>query len=183
LDYNNFRERIYYVDKKKLLVYALLSLVMYSCFEIALIYDSRIINDFVKIFKIILVMISLMFAMHLKSITQKELYGVLEIFFTIFWIISMIFFTPNSQFEEIKILLKKIGCGTNYEFNIFHIVILYYIMAKYRINKKNDKFIYLEYFVLILITSTINFINNITEVHFVYKIYYLVIILIVNWNL
>lgn len=179
MDYNNFRERIYYVDKKRLLIYALLSLAMYSCFEIALIYDSRIIHDFVKIFKIILVMISLMFAMHLKSITQKELYGVLKIFFVILWTVSMIFFTPNSQFEDVKILLRKVGCGTNYEFSIFHIVILYYIMAKYRLNKKNDKFIYFEYFILILITSTINFINNITDLDFIYKIYYLVIILIV----
>lgn len=161
MDYNNFRMKIYYINMKKLLSYILISLIFFSMYQIALIYDFIAIYDIVQALNIIIVMILLMFTIHLKSLTKKQIYGILQIFLFIMCIVFMVFSTPENQFQELKIVLSKIGYSRCYEFKSLNIVLLYYIIAKYKDDTGICNKIYLEYILLFGIVSFLSLINNI----------------------
>lgn len=171
MDYNNFRMKIYYIDMKKLLSYILISLIFFSMYQIALIYDFIAIYYIVQALNIIIVMILLMFTIHLKSLTKKQIYGILQIFLFIMCIVFMVFSTPENQFQELKIVLSKIGYSRCYEFKSLNIVLLYYIIAKYKDDTGICNKIYLEYILLFGIVSFLSLINNIIYKNFIYLLY------------
>ncbi|MCR1949495.1 HAMP domain-containing histidine kinase [Clostridium sp. DSM 100503] len=171
MDYNNFRMKIYYIDMKKLLSYILISLIFFSMHQIALMYDFMAINDIVQIFKIIIVMILLMFTIHLKNLTKKDIYGILQIFLFTICIVFMVFLTPENQFQGIKIFLTKLGYSKCDEFQIINTVMLYYIIAKYKNVTVVGKKIYLEYIALFGIISFFSLTNNVIDKNFIYLLY------------
>lgn len=174
MDYNNFRMKIYYIDMKKLLAYILMNLILFSMYQISLIYHFKAAADIVKIFNIIINMILLMFTIHLKSITKKEIYGIIQIFLFTMCMVFIVFLTPENQFQELKILLNKIGYSTSYELQFFNMVTLYYIVAKYRDFIKIGKKIYLEYILLLGVISIFNLINNTIDRKFIYFLYMII---------
>lgn len=174
MDYNNFRMKIYYIDMKKLLAYILMNLILFSMYQISLIYHFKAAADIVKIFNIIINMILLMFTIHLKSITKKEIYGIIQIFLFTMCMVFIVFLTPENQFQELKILLNKIGYSISYELQFFNMVTLYYIVAKYRDFIKIGKKIYLEYILLLGVISIFNLINNTIDRKFIYFIYMII---------
>lgn len=163
MDYNNFRKKIYYIDVKKLLTYILLSLFLFSLYQVALIYDFGAIQDVIQIFKIIITMVLLMFTIHLRSITKREIYGIMQMFLFTMCIIFIVSLTPESQFQALKIFLIKMGYSVSYEFQFLNIVILYYMLVKHRNSIGNNKKIYLEYFLLCGVACFFSFINNIKD--------------------
>jgi signal transduction histidine kinase len=170
VDYNSFREKIYCIEKRRLAIYILLSLIIFSLLQIAIVNDSKIVNDFISAAELIIIMILLMFAIHLKSISKREIYGVIQIFLFTICIISIIFLTPKYQFQEIKIFLSRIGYGQSSEFYLLNIIMMYYMIAKYR-NIENNSDVYFEYLILFGVVLSITFINNVVDATWIYYLY------------
>ena len=174
VDYNSFREKIYYIEKRELAIYTLLSLIMCSLFQIAMINDSRVIKDFFDIIRLIVAMILLMFVIHLKNITKRDIYGIIQIFLFTACIVFTVFLTPENQFQETKVFLKKLGYGQSYEFQFLNIVMMYCITAKYRYEGECSSDIYFEYFFLFILLFITGFITSRVDYNWRYYIYVLI---------
>lgn len=152
MDYNNFREKIYYMNLKDIVLYSLFTLSIFIlCMKFSFIYKNVACN-LLGISGLIIIMISLTFSIHIKGMTGREIYGLVEIFLLINFIAFLIFISPKWQFNSLKILYKDIGYNGAFNFNFTNTIILYYLIAKYRKDESNRKTIYVEYIIWLFIT-------------------------------
>lgn len=171
MDYNTFREKIYYMTPKDLLNYVLYSLIAYCIFEIMSFKYTEIAYDIVGLLSLIICMILIMFSMYLKSLTNKEIYGLLQLVLFITMIMIIISITPEYYFIDFKIFLSKIGFSSFSTLKYNNLIIMYFIIAKYRVSEVNSKIIYFEYILLLVILSFLGCINNKYEYMFLELIY------------
>lgn len=171
MDYNTFREKIYYMTSKDLLTYVLYSLIAYCIFEIMAFTYTEIAYDIVGLLSLIICMILIMFSMYLKSLTNKEIYGLLQLVLFITMIVIIISITPEYYFIDFKIFLSKIGFSSFNTLKYNNLIIMYFIIAKYRVSEVNSKIIYFEYILLLVILSFLGCINNKYEYMFLELIY------------
>lgn len=171
MDYNTFREKIYYMTSKDLLTYVLYSLIAYCIFEIMTFTYTEIAYDIVGLLSLIICMILIMFSMHLKSLTNKEIYGLVQLVLFITMIVIIISITPEYYFIDFKIFLSKIGFLSFNTLKYNNLIIMYFIIAKYRVSEVNSKIIYFEYILLLVILSFLGCINNKYEYMFLELIY------------
>ena len=152
MDYDNFREKIYYINLKDILVFIAFVLIgMMLLGEVSFFYKN-ISSDLISLSGIIIIMILFTFSIHIKSIMNREIYGLIQIFLLINFIVILVFLSPVGQFNQLKILFNNIG----YEFRFTNIVIMYYLIAKYRRDEVNSKKVYIEYiFFLFIIVAQI----------------------------
>lgn len=160
MDYNTFREKIYYMTPKKLLIYVLYSLIAYCIFEIMSFRYTLIVYDIVGLLSLIICMILIMFSMHLKSLTKKEIYGLLQLILFITMVVIIVFITPEYYFRDLKGFLSEIGFLSFNTLKYNNLIIMYFIIAKYRVSEANSKIIYFEYILLLVIFSFLVCINN-----------------------
>lgn len=180
MDYNAFREKIYYMTPKDLLTYVFYSVIAYCIFEIMSFRYTEIVYDIVGLLSLIICMILIMFSMHLKNLTKKEIYGLVQLVLFITMIVIIISITPEYYFIDFKIFLSKIGFLSFNTLKYNNLIIMYFIIAKYRVSEVNSKIIYFEYILLLVILSFLGCINNKYEYMFlglIYRISSLVLIL------
>ncbi|MDU5109268.1 MAG: hypothetical protein E6248_02395, partial [Clostridium sp.] len=134
MDYNTFREKIYYMTPKKLLIYVLYSLIAYCIFEIMSFRYTLIVYDIVGLLSLIICMILIMFSMHLKSLTKKEIYGLLQLILFITMVVIIVFITPEYYFRDLKGFLSEIGFLSFNTLKYNNLIIMYFIIAKYRVS-------------------------------------------------
>lgn len=186
MDYNNFKEKIYYMDLKEILIYSFITTIVFSFASLLSIFHEYIIYNLFDISALILSMILLMFSMHLRGITKKRIYGLLEIYFLINCIIQMIALTPNEYFIAIKIFLNKFEYSRIYNFRFINRIVVYYMLAKYRdIDNKGIK-IYIEYFGILSSLTVLIYLNlkfPIALISVIYTVYISVLLLIACKNL
>ncbi|VYT93030.1 hypothetical protein [Clostridium tertium] len=160
MDYNTFREEIYYMTPKKLLISVLYSLIAYCIFELMSFRYTLIVYDIVGLLSLIICMILIMFSMHLKSLTKKEIYGLLQLILFITMVVIIIFITPEYYFRDLKVFINEIGFLSFNTLKYNNLIIMYFIIAKYRVSEANSKIIYFEYVLLLVIFSFLVCINN-----------------------
>lgn len=153
MDYNAFREKIYYMTPKDLLTYVFYSVIAYCIFEIMSFRYTKIVYDIVGLLSLIICMILIMFSMHLKNLTKKEIYGLVQLVLFITMVVIIIFITPAEHFINLKVFLSKIGFLSFNTLKYNNLIIMYFIIAKYRVSEVNGKIIYLEYMLLLVIFS------------------------------
>ncbi|MBE6054001.1 MAG: HAMP domain-containing histidine kinase [Clostridium sartagoforme] len=151
MDYNNFREKIYYMNLRDIILYIFFTLVIYILFVIFSVFNKNFASDLLKITELIISIILLIFAIHIKSITKKEIYGLIQVFLLINFIVILVFLSPDGQFTKFKELLRDIGYNRNSDFRYINTVIFYYMISKYRLSESNSKNVYLEYVILLVI--------------------------------
>ncbi|TGY41904.1 hypothetical protein E5347_11345 [Clostridium sartagoforme] len=171
MDYNAFREKIYYMTPKDLLTYVFYSVIAYCIFEIMSFRYTEIVYDIVGLLSLIICMILIMFSMHLKNLTKKEIYGLVQLVLFITMIVIIISITPEYYFIDFKIFLSKIGFLSFNTLKYNNLIIMYFIIAKYRVSEVNSKIIYFEYILLLVILSFLGCINNKYEYMFLGLIY------------
>ena len=160
MDYNAFREKIYYMTPKDLLTYVFYSLIVYCIFEIMSFKYIEISYDVVGLLSLIICMILIMFSMHLKNLTKKSVYGLLQLVLFITMVVIIICITPEYHFIDLKIFLSKIGFLSFNTLKYNNLVIMYFIIAKYRVQEVSSKIIHFEYLLLLVIFSFLVYINN-----------------------
>ena len=173
MDYNAFREKIYYMTPKDLLTYVFYSLIAYCIFEIMSFRYTEIAYDIVGLLSLIICMILIMFSMYLKNLTKKEIYGLVQLVLFITMIVIIISITPEYYFIDFKNFLSKIGFLSSNTLKYNNLIIMYFIIAKYRLSEVNSKIIYFEYIILLVILSFLGCINNKYEYMFLELIYIL----------
>lgn len=175
MNYNNFREKIYYMHLLHILFYIICISFMYFLFNQISFFNKNIASDILKLSELIISIILLIFSIHIKSITQKEIYGIVQLFLVINCSMILIFLSPEGQFMFFKNLLINIGYNNNSDFYNSNMVIFYYIISKYRVSDDNSKKIYIEYIILL----TINLIQaNLLNVYNNWQLQYINIIFI-----
>lgn len=173
MDYNAFREKIYYMTPKDLLTYVFYSLIAYCIFEIMSFRYTEIAYDIVGLLSLIICMILIMFSMYLKNLTKKEIYGLVQLVLFITMIVIIISITPEYYFIDFKNFLSKIGFLSSNTLKYNNLIIMYFIIAKYRLSEVNSKIIYFEYIILLVILSFLGCINTKYEYMFLELIYIL----------
>lgn len=153
MDYNAFREKIYYMTPKDLLTYVFYSVIAYCIFEIISFRYTEIVYDILGLLSLIICMILIMFSMHLKNLTKKEIYGLVQLVLFITMVVIIISITPEEHFINLKVFLSKIGFLSFNTLKYNNLIIMYFIIAKYRVSEVNGKIIYLEYMLLLVIFS------------------------------
>ncbi len=151
MDYNNFREKIYYMNLLDILFYILCTSFVYCVFSQVAFFNKNIANDLLYLTEITISIILLIFSIHIKSITQRNIYGVVKIFLVINCTIILLFLSPEGQFIFLKNLLNNIGYNKS-DFSYINMVIFYYIIAKYRDSDNNSEIMYVEYLILLIIS-------------------------------
>lgn len=151
MDYNAFREKIYYMTPKDLLTYVFYSVIAYCIFEIISFRYTEIVYDILGLLSLIICMILIMFSMHLKNLTKKEIYGLVQLVLFITMVVIIISITPEEHFINLKVFLSKIGFLSFNTLKYNNLIIMYFIIAKYRVSEVNGKIIYLEYMLLLVI--------------------------------
>ncbi|WP_288221108.1 sensor histidine kinase KdpD [uncultured Clostridium sp.] len=160
MDYNNFKEKIYYMNLKDILGYSFITTCIFSFALIMSFFNEQITYNLFDMFALILSIILLMFSIHLESITKKPIYGLLQLYFLINCFIQMIALTPDGYFQVLKVFLKKIEYSQVYNFRFINRILLYYMLSKYReIDNKNKK-IYIEYFSILISLTTLIYLNS-----------------------
>lgn len=159
MDYNVFRERVYYIGRRRLFQYVLLALVVFGIFKFLLGYNIEVTGKVILIFKLIIIIILLTLTIHLKNMTRKKVYSVLEISLVIMFIITIVFLTPKNQLEIIKKLFISLGYNDYFEINFFNTAMIYYMLSKYRMSEKEGS-VFLEYSLLFVIVSFFSFMNQ-----------------------
>ncbi|MDV4152321.1 hypothetical protein R0131_15960, partial [Clostridium sp. AL.422] len=142
MDYNNFREKIYYMNLKDMIPYLLSTATIAILFIIFSFFNRDFIYDLQAIWEFIIVIILLTLSIHLRGITKRETYGVIQVFLFINFTLDMIFLSPEGYFNAVKIIFSY-NMYHNYIFS--NLIILFYMIAKYRKYVNIDKKIYLEY--------------------------------------
>lgn len=138
---------------KDLLTYVFYSVIAYCIFEIMSFRYTKIVYDIVGLLSLIICMILIMFSMHLKNLTKKEIYGLVQLVLFITMVVIIIFITPAEHFINLKVFLSKIGFLSFNTLKYNNLIIMYFIIAKYRVSEVNGKIIYLEYMLLLVIFS------------------------------
>lgn len=161
MDYNNFKEKIYYMSLRDVLMYIFITTSTFSLLIIISLFNKEIAYDLIGLIGLIMTMVLLMFAIHLKNLTNREIYGLFQIFFLINCIIYLVFLTPNGQFISFKLFLEKIGYNKIYNVRYMNLVMMYYFIAKYRKRDTKSKIIYIEYIFLLVLSGTIAYIHNV----------------------
>ncbi len=178
MNYNNFREKIYYMNLKDILLYILYTSVI--CFLLSQIsfFNENIIADLLKLTELTISIILLILFIHIKSITQREIYGVVQLFLIINCTIILVLLSPEGQFIFFKNFIKSIGYN-NSDFSYINMVIFYYIITKYKVNENNSKIMHIEYLILLTIgVIQANLLNkyNIWQLHIVHLIFIFLLI-------
>lgn len=152
MDYNNFREKIYYMNLKDIVLYILFTLSIFIVFIEFSFFNKDVAYDLLRISGLIIIMISLTFSIHIKSMTGREIYGLAQIFLLINFIVFLVSLSPQGQFNSFKILFDDMDHNGVFNFNFTNTIILYYLIARYRKDESNRKIIYIEYIIWIFIT-------------------------------
>ena len=185
MNYSSFREKVFCMKLIDILFYTLCTSAIYFLFNNLSFLNKNIPADLLLLTELIVSIILLIFFKHIKSITQKEIYGVAKLFLIINCFIALVFFSPDGQFILFKNLLNSIGYNINCDFRYINIVVFYYIIAKYRVNEINSKVMYVEYLSLLLISIfQIRLLNiyNYYELFIVYLIFIITLIVITFRN-
>lgn len=161
MDYNNFKEKIYYMNLKDMLMYIFITIAIFLLIKIISLFNKEVAYDLTGLIGLIMTMVLLMFAIHLKSLINRDIYGLFQIFLIINCIIYLVFLTPYGQFISFKSLLEKIGYNKIYNVRYMNLIMMYYMIAKYRKKENVGKIIYIEYTFLLILSSTIAYIQNV----------------------
>ncbi|MFU7514929.1 sensor histidine kinase [Clostridium sp. HCS.1] len=160
MDYNNFKEKIYYMNSLEILLYILGTSFIYCLFSQVAFFNKNMASDLLKLIELMVSIILLIFSIHIKSITQKKIYGIVKIFLIINCTIILVFLSPEGQFIFLKNLLNNIGYNSA-DFSYINIVIFYYMISKYRVSEDNIEIMHIEYIILIVISIIqINLLNK-----------------------
>lgn len=173
MDYNTFREKIYYMTPKDLLTYVFYSVIAYCIFEIMSFRYTEIVYDIVGLLSLIICMILIMFSIHLKKLTKREIYGLVKLVLFITMVMIIIFITPEYHFISLKAFLSKIGFLSFNTLKYNNLIIMYFIFAKYRVSEVNSKIIYLEYILLLFVFCFLVCITNKYQYMFLEAMYIL----------
>jgi len=161
VDYNNFKEKIYYMNLRDILMYIFITTVTFLLVIIIALFNKEIANDLTGLIGLIMTMVLLMFAIHLKKVTNRDIYGLFQIFLLINCIIYLVYLTPYGQFISFKSFLEKISYSKIYNIRYINIIMMYYMIAKYRKQENISKIIYIEYIFLLILSSVIAYIHNV----------------------
>ncbi len=179
MDYNNFREKIYYMNLRDIVGYTLFTLAIYSLLTIFSFFNKSIAYDLIMMYELIVSIILLIFSIHIKNITQKELYAIIQMFLLINCCIILLSLSPEGQFIFLKNFLSNIKYKFGLNFNYINLAISYYIIAKYRTNENNSKIIRIEYLFLLFLNFGQAYLLSIYEIWQLYIIYLAFISLII----
>lgn len=161
MDYNNFREKIYYINLKDIFVYIFLAVSIYLVFIGISLFNKNVAYDLLKIFELIISIILLTLSIYIKNITKKEIYGLINFFLLINFSLILVFLSPNGEFISFKRLLDYVIYDGNYDFRYINIVIFFFMITKYRMKECSRKIVHLEYLFLFFLSAAEIYIFNI----------------------
>lgn len=148
MNYSSFREKIYYADKKELIIYIIFSTlflsVYYFCMQNLDKTFFNILFDLLQLFLLTCSVIAFILACHLRTLTKLQVYFIVQILFLAISIILIISLSYNTQFQNIKNILRTIAYAGNYKIFNLYFAIHFYFIEKYRRNLSKDNNIYLE---------------------------------------
>ena len=153
MSYNNFRAKIYFMDLKDILIYIFFTGILYTSYNIFILFNQDSTFNILKIIELAISIVLLIIVIHIRNISKKEIYGVIEIFLIINLLQVLIFISPNGQFVNIKEILNSIGYYDSFDFIYINMILFYFLIAKYRIDN-NLKNIYLESILIIIFSIT-----------------------------
>lgn len=180
MDYKSFLKKVYYVNYRDFfcnLIFVLLTIITFKILSFCKIY---LIKELLGLVNIIVIMLLNMLTIHLKIITKKNIYGILNIFLFIIGTISLINFTPNNYFIIIKKIIYNMGFNEYRQFQYGNLLIIYYLLFKYRF--KNNKEIYGEYIIYLFISTLLIFYNNVTIIRFIYFVIITLLLIVIYIN-
>ena len=161
MDYNNFREKVYYINLKDMITYIFVTIGAISLLLTMTIFNKKVAIDLIELIGLIITMTLLMFSIHLKRLTNREIYSLVQIFLIISCSIYILLLMKNREIISSKFLLNKIDFNKIYNIRYTNLSIMYYIMSKYRKQENVSKFISIEYIFLLMISIIIEYAQNI----------------------
>src|SRR5699024_4951673 len=161
VDYNNFREKVYYINLKDMITYIFVTIGAISLLLTMTIFNKKVAIDLIELIGLIITMTLLMFSIHLKRLTNREIYSLVQIFLIISFSIYILLLMKNRKIISSKFLLNKIDFNKIYNIRYTNLSIMYYIMSKYRKQENVSKFISIEYIFLLMISIIIEYAQNI----------------------
>jgi len=148
VNYNNFREKIYYANKKELFIYTILSaffiLIYYVSMKSLDIVFFNTLFDILNIFLLTCAVVAFILSCHLKALTKMQVYFIVQVFFLVACVTFIISLSYNTQFQSFGNLLKTIMHAEDYKIAYLYFAIHYYFITKYREPFSKNKNIYLE---------------------------------------
>ncbi|ASW42509.1 sensor histidine kinase [Clostridium isatidis] len=145
MNYSNFREKIYYTDKKELITYIIFSsfflLAYYFSMKNLEVIFFNILFDLLKLFLLTCSVVAFILSCHLKALTKLQVYFIVQVFFLTICIILILLF--HTQFQNIKNILRVIVYAGDYKIVNLYYAIHFYFIEKYRRILNNNN-IYLE---------------------------------------
>ena len=165
MDYQRFLRKVYYVDFKEFILNLIITSITIIIFKIIAFYKINLIKDLLSLFYIIIIMLLHMLTIHLKIITKRNTYVIINIFLFIIGIEKLINFTPDNYFINIKNFIYNIGFNEYKQFQYINLIIIYYLLFKYR--SKNSNKIYIEYSIGLIFFLTLQFYNQIKIINYI----------------
>lgn len=181
MDYNNFREKVYYINLRDMIMYISITIGISTLLLIMALFNKKVALDLIELIGLIITMALLMFSTHLKCLINREIYSLFQIFLIISCIIYLVLLIPEGHFIYLKFLLNNIGCNKIYNIRYMNLVIMYYVTSKYRKQENVGKFICIEYIFLLVLSIIIEYAQNIYSwlpISIIYILLVLVLILL-----
>lgn len=177
MDYKVFLRKVYYVNYREFILNLIITLITISILKLASFFKIEVIQDFLELIYIITIMLLNMLTIHLKIITKKKIYGIINIFLFIIGIVNIIGFTPVNYFVSLKSLSNSIHISEYKQFQCINLIIIYYLLFKYK--SKNNNKIYIEYFVGLIFSTILLFYNNIKIVRYINFIIVILLLILI----
>lgn len=179
VDYNNFREKVYYINLRDMIMYISITIGISTLLLIMALFNKKVALDLIELIGLIITMALLMFSTHLKCLINREIYSLFQIFLIISCIIYLVLLIPEGHFIYLKFLLNNIGCNKIYNIRYMNLVIMYYVTSKYRKQENVGKFICIEYIFLLVLSIIIEYAQNIYSWLPISAIYILIVLVFI----
>lgn len=176
MDYQRFLKKVYYINFKELIVNLIITAITIIIFEIISFSKINLISDLLGLFYIVTIMLLHMLTIHLKIITKRNIYVITNIFLFIIGAEKLINFTPDNYFINLKTLMYNIGFNEYKQFEYVNLLIIYYLIFKYK--SKNSNKIYIEYSIGLIFFIIIPFLDKIKIINYICIILLLILIYI-----
>ena len=177
MDYQRFLRKVYYVDFKELILNLIIMAITIIIFKIISFSKISLIKDLLSLFYMITIMLLHMLTIHLKIITKRNIYVIINIFLFIIGAEKLINFTPDNYFNNIKIFIYTIGFNEYKQFQYINLLIIYYLLFKYK--SKNSNKMYIEYSIGLILFFVLPFYNQIKIINYIKYIGICVLLLLI----